>query len=74
MFARMRVLTTNVGIMHDVAKKMPVITKKVHKNLHIPKKYITFAADFRENRLRNQASPQQRTSSLHSACTDFVTS
>ena len=33
---------------------------------------ITFALDFQENQLLNQASPQQRASSLPSACTDFV--
>ena len=34
--------------------------------------FCTFASDLK-NRMRNQASPQHRASSLHSACTDFVT-
>ena len=46
--------------------------KILNSQFSILNKSLYLCSRFQENRLRNQASPQQRSGSLHSACTDFV--
>ena len=47
--------------------------QKNHINICVFQKICVPLQRFSRKALRNQASPQQRASSLHSACTDFVT-
>ena len=50
-----------------------VIFQKNGINILVFPKKVVPLHPISKNRLRNQASPQQRASSLHLACTDFVT-